>query len=79
MAILAKCPICRRKQSIRNKKCKGCGEDLDQAKKSGRVEYWINYLLPNGKQRREPVGTSIEDARAADGKRKAQKKGKQYF
>jgi hypothetical protein len=73
MAILAECPICRKKQSIKNKQCK-CGEDLSKAKRSKRVKYWINYLLPNGKQRREVVGCSIEVARAAEGKRKAQKK-----
>jgi hypothetical protein len=29
--------------------------------------------LPNGKQRWEPVGLSIEEARASEGKRRAQK------
>ena len=70
---MAQCPICRRKQSNKNKKCKGCGDDLDQAKRSGRVAYWITYRL-NNKQRWEFVGFSIDDARASDGKRKAQKK-----
>ncbi len=73
MAIMAQCPICRRKQSNKNKKCKECGDDLDQAKRSGRVAYWITYRL-NNKQRWEFVGFSIDDARASDGKRKAQKK-----
>jgi len=78
MAVLAECPICHRKQSNKNKKCK-CGEDLDQAKRSKRVKYWIKYRLPGGKQRKEFVGKSIEDARAADGKRKRQKKVVLYF
>ena len=73
MAILAECPTCRKKQSTRNKEC-SCGQNLDKAKRSKRVKYWINYRLPSGKQRREVVGCSIEDARAAEGKRKAQKK-----
>lgn len=78
MAVMAQCPICRRKQSNKNKKCKGCGDNLDQAKRSGRVKYFINYYL-NQKLKWELVGTSIEDARAADGKRKTQKKENRIF
>jgi integrase len=80
MAILAECPVCKRKWSAKKKACK-CGENLDQAKRSQRVKYWINYRLPNGKQRREYVGSfeglngySIEDARVAESKRKTQKR-----
>jgi hypothetical protein len=80
MAILAQCPICLRKQSAKNKKC-SCGQNLDKAKKSNRVKYWIVYRLPSGKQRKEYVGSfegfngySIEDARIAEGKRKTQKR-----
>jgi integrase len=73
MAILGECPICRKKQSIKNKICK-CGEDLVKAKRSKRVKYYITYRLSGGKQRMEVVGYSIWDARAAEGKRKAQKK-----
>ena len=78
MSILAQCPICRQKQSIKNKVCK-CGENLDKAKRSRRIKYWVNFRLPNGKQRREPVKGeginpySIEDARKYDAKRKIQK------
>ena len=85
MSILAECPICRRKQSIKNKKCP-CGEDLDRAKRSGRVNYWIAYRLPGGKQRRESVaameglsGNSIDDARTALSKRSVQKKEKRIL
>jgi integrase len=78
MAVNAQCPICRRKQSNKNKKCKECGEDLDQAKRSGRVKYFINYYI-NQKLKWELVGTSIEDARAADGKRKTQKRENRIF
>lgn len=85
MGILAECPVCKRKQSVKKKAC-ACGENLDQAKRSQRVKYWINYRLPNGKQRREYVGAfeelngfSIEDARIAEGKRKTQKKEKKLL
>jgi integrase len=80
MAILAQCPICRKKQSVKNKMCT-CGQNLDRAKKSNRVKYWIVYRLPDGKQRKEYVGSfedlngfSIEDARIAESKRKTQKR-----
>jgi hypothetical protein len=41
MAILAECPVCHRKQSVKNKKC-SCGVQLDDAKKSKKVRYWIS-------------------------------------
>ena len=75
MAILAECPICRKMQTIKNRKCK-CGEDLVKAKKSNRINYYVDYRLHNGRQRRELVGKSIEDARAVDGEKKALKKKK---
>jgi hypothetical protein len=85
MGILSECPACRRKQSHKNKKCV-CGEDLDKAKRSGRVEYWIDYRMPGGKQRRESVaamkglsGNSIEDAKTALSKRIVQKKEKRVL
>lgn len=80
MTILQECPLCKKKQSLRNKICK-CGRNLDAAKKARQVKYWINYRLPDGKQRRESVsaiedldGYSIEDARTAMSKRTVQKK-----
>jgi len=78
MAILAECPTCKLKQSVKNKVCK-CGENLDKAKRSERVRYWVSFRLPGGKQRRELVGTSIEEARAAEGKRRGQKKEGRFF
>jgi len=78
MAILAECPICKTRQSVKKKACK-CGEDLDKAKGSKRVTYWISYRLPSGKQKQEPVGDSIDEARAADGKKKSQKKEGKLF
>ena len=78
MSILAECPYCHKKQSVRNKVC-GCGADLDQLKRSKKVKYWINYRLPNGKQIRQLVGTSIQEAKDADGKRKVQKREGRIF
>lgn len=62
MSILAECPFCHKRQSAKNKRCK-CGEDMDKLKRSKKVKYWITYRMPNGKQRRESVGYSIEEAR----------------
>jgi integrase len=85
MAILAECPVCHKKQKTKNKLCK-CGEDLDKAKKSKRVRYWINFRMPDGSQCRQAVGSfegldpfSIEDARDADSKRKVQKRENRIF
>jgi hypothetical protein len=49
------------------------------AKKSKRVRFWINYRLPGGKQKRESVGYSIEEARDAEGKRRSQKRENRIF
>jgi integrase len=70
MAILAECPWCHKKQSTRNRMC-SCGNGLVAAKRAKKVRYWVSYRLPGGKQRREPAGFSIEEARAAEGKRRA--------
>jgi len=79
MATLAECPECHKKQSIRNKIC-ACGENLDNAKRcKEKVKYWINFRLPNGKQRREFIGYSVEEARDADGKRRVQKRENRIF
>lgn len=86
MAILAQCPTCRQKQSIKNKSCK-CGEHLDKAKRAGRVMYWIDYRYKDPKKNNKLVrvqksvesfeglkGNSIEDARVAMSKRTVQKR-----
>jgi integrase len=78
MAVLAECPACHNKQATKNKAC-SCGENLDAAKRSNRVRYWVSYRLPGGKKRKEYVGTSIEEARDADGKRRAQKREGRFF
>jgi integrase len=85
MAILAECPSCHSKQSKRNKLC-SCSEDLDKAKRSKRVRYWIDYRLPDGKQKREPLSKfddldpySIIDAQKALAKRTVQVKERTIF
>jgi len=70
MAILAECPnpTCKKKQSIkRGEWACSCGEDLAKAKRSERIRYWVDYLMANGKARREFVGYSIEEAKALNG------------
>ena len=62
----------RKKQSNANKLCT-CGENLDKAKRSQRVKYWVAYRIGK-RQRFEYAGASVEAARAAEGKRIAQKK-----
>ena len=64
MAIKAECPLCRRKQAVKNKVC-ACGQDMDKAKKAKKVKYHITYRV-NGSQKQEFVGYSIEDAGDAD-------------
>ncbi len=77
MSVLAECPVCHKKQAGKNRLC-SCGEDLVKAKKSQRVRYWIAFRV-EGKQRREAVGFSIDEARDADGKRKVQKRENRIF
>ena len=78
MAILAECPMCHNKQATKNRLC-SCGEDLVKAKRSKKIKYWIQYRLPGGKQRKEFVSYSIEEARDADGKRRSQKRENRIF
>jgi integrase len=73
MAILAECPICHKKQSVRSKKCAKCGDNLEKQKRNGNVRFWVIYRIA-GKQRKEFAGYSIEKAQDAEGKRKAQKR-----
>jgi integrase len=42
-------------------------------KKAQKVRYWIAYRVPGGKQSWKSIGFSVEEARAAEGKVKAQK------
>jgi len=72
MAIKAECPLCHKKQAVKNKVCT-CGQDMDKAKRAKKVKYHIVYRL-NGKQKQEFVGRSIKDARDADSGRKTQQR-----
>lgn len=78
MAVLAECAYCHKKQSVRNKLCT-CGADLVKLKRSKKIKYWIGYRIPGDKQRREPIGYSIEEARDAEGKRRSQKRENRIF
>ena len=62
MSILAECPLCHLKQKTANKRCK-CGENLDTAKRSQRVRYWIAFRDHNGRQVKKAVG-SFPDLKA---------------
>ena len=71
MAILAQCPNCKARQPVANKRCR-CGENLDKAKKSGRVRYWVTYYLPGNKMKWELSGESLDDAKSlGEGVRRA--------
>jgi integrase len=85
MSVLQECPQCRLRQKTKNKRCK-CGADLEKAKRSRKVRFWVAFRLPDGKQRQESLKNiadvdpySIEDARAVDGKRKVQRKERDVF
>jgi integrase len=77
MSVLQECYQCHKKQSNKNKRCT-CGLDLDKAKRSHKIKYWINYRI-NGVQKREAVrgqeldSYSVTDAKIMDSKRSVQK------
>ena len=83
---MQQCPICRHKQSLRNKRCV-CGEDLDQAKRSGRIKYYLYNRVAVRRadgtiervQKWELSGESLEEARTEDAKRKVQKRERRVF
>lgn len=85
MAILAECPGCRKKQSTKNKLC-SCGENLDKAKQSKRVKYWIDYRVKDGSHHREALTKfddvnpySLKEAKEALSKRVIQRKENEYL
>lgn len=71
MSIFLKCNICNRQNNLKAKRCK-CGQDLDKAKKGKSVKYYVEYKI-NGKKKRELIGASLTEAKAADGKVKSKK------
>jgi integrase len=76
--VLQECPQCHKKQAIKNRLC-DCGGELVKLKRAGKVRFWIQYRLPNGKQRKEAVGFSLEEAKDAEGKRRVQKRENRIF
>ena len=72
MAILAKCPTCHRKMRSVLKKCPKCGQNMDSAKSSGRVLYYIAERI-NGKQIQTPCGNKITDAQDLQAERRSLK------
>jgi integrase len=85
MSVLQECPQCRMRQKTGNKRCR-CGADLDKAKKSKKVRYWVAFRLPDGTQRQESLQNiadvdpySIGDARAVNSKRQVQRKERDVF
>lgn len=76
--ILQECQHCYKKQAVKNRLC-DCGGDLVKLKKAGKVRFWIQYRLPGGKQRKESVGFSLEEAKDAEGKRRGQKRENRIF
>jgi len=78
MAILVRCPNCYRWAKPTDKVCgsgkkKGCGANLQSLKKAKKVNYYVDYLMPDGKPKREKAGKTLEEARAAEGKRLGQR------
>ncbi|MCG8532548.1 MAG: hypothetical protein MI749_18070, partial [Desulfovibrionales bacterium] len=71
MAIQAECPACHRRNSLNNKKCSSCRGDMVAAKRR-KIRYFLEYRLPDGKRKFEFAGNTLTEAKAADGKRKAQ-------
>ncbi|UCF85728.1 MAG: tyrosine-type recombinase/integrase [Desulfobacteraceae bacterium] len=84
MAILAECPQCHKKQSVKRKKCK-CGLELNKTKKSKQVKYHLVYRV-NGKQKWRSISSfngpdgkpfdtcSFEDARDVEAQFRVSKK-----
>ena len=60
-----------------------CGQDLVKLKRANKINYWIAYRLPGGKQRFEKItgenGNSLEYAKDVLSKRKVQKQENRIF
>jgi len=78
MAIIAECPFCRLQQSSKNQECPRCQANLKSLIRAQRVKFYVKYRV-NGRQIKELVGTSIDEAKDADGKRRAQKREGRIF
>jgi len=78
MSIIAECPFCRLQQSSKNDKCPRCQANLKSQIRNQKVKFYIKYRV-NGRQVKELVGTSIDEAKDADGKRRSQKREGRIF
>ncbi len=58
MALIVECPKCKKRSSVKEKKCPSCGFSL--AKFTGKT-YWIEYYI-NGQRKRERIGPNKEAA-----------------
>lgn len=59
MGVLAECPKCRDRNSLKNIRCKKCNAEIKKA--SGKT-YWINYRDPLKRLRFEKIGPSRQAA-----------------
>ena len=74
MAILQECPICRTRQSLKRRVCTHCSQNLETSKRSGNVNFWIQYRLPDKKQVFQKIGNSLDEAKIEEGKIRKEKK-----
>jgi len=79
MAVLQECNLCHRTQSLKNKKCCKCENNLDTAKRSNQIKYYVDYFLNSGKRKRDFIGFSIKEAKDVDHKIKIQKRENRFF
>ncbi len=75
MGILAECHVCHTKQTVKRKKCRSCGQDMDTAKKARKVRYHVVYKGADGRQKKLAVSSikrmdpySLEDAHKVNAK-----------
>lgn len=78
MAIIAECPLCRLHQSAKNEKCTRCQAGLKSLIRAQKVKFYVKYRV-NGRQIKELVSKSIDEAKDADGKRRSQKREGRIF
>ena len=71
MTILAECPSCHKKNSLKNGICT-CGYDIENAKQRKKVLFWIVYYQ-NGKQKRGHGGYTLKEAKEREAEKKYQK------
>lgn len=55
MSILVECPACKRRNSLKNDLCAGCGFGIKKAKSK---VYWVNYRDAQKRNRYERIGAS---------------------